>query len=313
VVKKVIRWFLVSLGYLLYTLGVTVILLWLLYPADTVKIWLQRKLHMISPSLVWEIDDMKAAFPLQLRVSDIRVYRKNQTDSPLVEVADLQLLPDIRELVKLKKRIPLSYRLKTLDGTVRGRFLVSENRAGLECSGTLQDIQVGRLEEFWRKAGRTGSGKLSGTFVYKGGWRQPLRGDLKADLIVADGRISLVQSTLGLDVLEFSTMRAAVTAKDRIVNVNDGQLDSRLFSADFTGVMSLSDSFSTSGIKVQGFVEPRPELFGRLGNDAAITLIKSQLQGGRLSFAVSGSLAEPGILFKGSSGVIDGIFEGSLR
>ncbi len=311
--KKVIRWFLVSLGYLLYTLGVTVILLWLLYPADTVKIWLQRKLHMASPSLVWEIEDMKAAFPLQLRVSDIRIYRKNQTDSPLLEVTEMQLLPDIRELVKLKKQLPLSYRLKTLDGTVRGRFLVAENRTGLECSGTFQDIQIGLLEGLWQKAGRTGSGKLSGTFTYKGGWRQPLRGDLKADLTVTDGRVSLVQSALGLDVLEFTAVRAAVTAKDRIVNVKDGQMDSRLFSANFTGVMSLSDSLATSGIKIQGSVEPRPELFGRLGSDTAITLIKSQLQDGRLSFAISGSLAEPGILFKGVSGVIDGIFEGGLR
>ena len=310
-VNKVMRWLLSSLGYLLYTLGVVVIFLWLLFPSDTVKTWLQRKLHVMYPSLTWEIKDMEAAFPLQLKMSDIRIHRKSQTKYPLVEVAEMQLAPDIRELVKLKKQIPLSYRMQTLDGTVKGKLLVSEDRSGLRCSGNFHDIQIGRLEGFWQEVNRAGSAKLSGTFAYKGLWREPLRGELKADIAGADGTVNLAQKMFGLDVLEFNTMKAIVSAKDRIVNVSDGQMESRLFSASFKGVMSLSDNLYTSGIKVQGSVEPRPELLGRLDNDIEITFIKSQLTDGRLSFVISGSLSEPGILFKGASGVIDGIIEGS--
>ena len=311
--NKVIRWFFSSLGYLLYTVGVVVILLWVLFPIDTVKTWLQRRLNTDYPTLIWEIKGMEAVFPLQLELSDVRVLKKNQTKNALVEIAEMQLAPDIMELVKLKKQIPLSYRIKTLDGTVKGKLMVLQDRSILQCSGDLQDIEIGQLEGFWKSIERTGSGKLSGTFAYKGLWKKPLREELEADVTVADGRVSLVQKTFGLDVLEFTTMKTRVLAKDRIVNVNDGEVDSRLFSASFDGVMSLSDNFITSGLKVQGSVEPRPELLGRLDSEIAITFIKSQLRDNKLSFAISGSLSEPGILFKGVSGVIDGIYEGGSR
>ncbi len=313
VLKKVLRWFLVSLGYLLYTTGVIIILLWLLFPAGTVKTWLQGELHKVNPLLVWEIKDMEAAFPLRLRMTDISIHSKNDMKSPLVEVAELQLAPDMKELVKLKKNIPVAYRMKTLDGSVKGKLLVPENLTTLQCSGDLKDIEIGRLEGFWQKVSRTGSGKLSGTFTYNGLLRKPFRGELEADITVTDGKVDLVQKTFGLDIMEFKTMNTTVSAKDRIVNVKDGKMESRLFSADFEGVMSLSDNLFTSGLKVKGSVEPRPELLGRLDNDVAITFIKSQLRDDKLSFAISGSLLEPGILFKGTSGVIDGIIEGGSR
>ena len=77
--NKVIRWLFSSLGYLLYTVGVAVILLWVLFPIDTVKTWLQRRLNTDSPTLIWEIKGMEAVFPLQLELSDVRVLKKNQT------------------------------------------------------------------------------------------------------------------------------------------------------------------------------------------------------------------------------------------
>jgi len=64
---------------------------------------------------------------------------------------------------------------------------------------------------------------------------------------------------------------------------------------------------------MQGFLAPRPELLSRLHDDAVVSLIKEQLRDGKLSFTVSGTLLEPGILFHGLSGVIDGVIERSAR
>jgi hypothetical protein len=116
-----------------------------------------------------------------------------------------------------------------------------------------------------------------------------------------------------LDQVDFNVMTTNLSVKNRIVTIDNGVLDSRLFNVTYKGTLKLTDSLYTSGITLQGFIEPRPEMLGGMKNAAAVTLIKNQLQNNKLSFTINGTLIEPGILFKGASGIIDGIIDGGVR
>ncbi|MDH3330535.1 MAG: type II secretion system protein GspN, partial [Desulfobulbaceae bacterium] len=232
--KQLVRGLISILGYLLYTFGVVVVLLWLLFPADSVLVWLQGKLNTAFPSLSWNIDKLEAGFPLKLKLSDIRVNGKNEQGNQLFYIPEMHFSPDMEELVKMKKQIPIHYQMKTLDGTVAGEIVPGKGSM-VKCSGELQNIQIGKLDEIWKKTNRNGSGKISGTFQYSGTWQNPLQGNLHADLKVSDGKISLQQQIFGLDQVNFNSMTTILSIKDKSVTFEDGTVDSRFFKVSYSG------------------------------------------------------------------------------
>jgi len=308
--KPLIRSFLTGLGYVLYTIGVVVILLWLLFPVDSALVWLQGKLDAVNPALTWNIRNIKKSFPLRILLSDISVREKADKEKSLFHIDTIRLAPDIEGLMKETKRIPLLYDLNMLNGAVKGKFSLAAKGSMVECTGRLQDLEIGQYEEFWKETDRTGSGKLSGTFQYSGAWRKLLDGDLQADLKLDDGKFSLQQQIFGLNSLDFNAMTTGLSLRNRIASLTNGTVDSRLFNATFEGTLRLTGNLYTSIINLQGQMEPRPEMLGGLKNPTAVSFIRNQLQNNRLSFTISGTFVEPGIQFKGSSGIIDGMIEG---
>lgn len=311
--KRFFRWLLVSSGYLLYTVVVIVFLLWFLFPAQSVLVWLQKKLDTMYPSLTWEIKDLEKGFPLNVKLTDVLLSGKNGRNEKLFQIDTLQVTPDINTLMKLKKQIPVLYKLDTLDGTIKGKLVLSDNRTFVQCSGEAKGLEIGKLDTIWQRTDRSGSGKMSGSFNYQGRVNNFIRGDLRADLQVMEGSISLRQKILGQDQLDFKTLKTTLNMKDMVARFEDGAVDSRLFTVGFKGTLHFTDSLYTSRIAIQGFMEPRPELFGGLENAAAVSFIRNQLQDNRLSFNITGPFLDPGIIFKGASGIIDGIIEGGVR
>lgn len=312
--KGFFQWVFVSLGYLVYTLMVLVVLLWVLFPAESLRLWLQARLKILYPALEWEIEAVQTALPFSLQISGIRISEKNDArESSLIKISEIELTPPLSGLLSLNNHIPVMYKVKILDGTVLGRAGVDRQKGSLRCSGSLKDIQLGRLDGVWKKLNRPVSGKLSGNFEYMGIVRNLLQGDLQADLTITEGDIGFMQPVLGMESLEFAQAKTKVSMKEAIITVEQGEVESRLFAGSYSGTITFFESLATSGVDVQGFFEPRPELFGRMQDQTTISLIRNQLQDGKLLYTVNGSLLEPGILFKGTSGVIDGIIEGGMK
>ncbi len=309
---RMIRGIFAALGYLGYTLAVLALLLWFLFPAASVRAWLEMQLDGLNPALTWQIQGLHLTAPAGLTATDIRVSDGDQA-TPLLRIDRLTVRLDPAVLLAPKKEVPLSYSLQTLGGTVKGKVRVDRAGSGMRCSGTMRNLRIGRMKGVWREIGRTVTGNLSGRFTWQGTWRQPALGSLRADFILSAGDIGLQQPILSLDRLKFSRMSARVSLKKRVVTLAAGKVESRLFSAGYGGTITLAPYFQESGINIQGFLAPRPELLSRLHDDAVVSLIREQLRDGKLSFTVSGTLLEPGILFHGLSGVIDGVIERSVR
>ncbi len=309
---RMIRGIFAALGYLGYTLAVLVLLLWFLFPAASVRAWLETRLDRLNPALTWKIQGLSFIVPVGMAATDIRVSDGDQ-NTPLLRIDRLTVRLDPAVLLANNKEVPLSYTLQTLGGTVKGKIFVARAGSGTKCSGTMQNLRIGRMTGVWRKIGRTATGNLSGLFTWQGTWQQPALGALQGDFVLIAGDIGLQQPILSLDRLRFSRMSARISLENRVVTIADGKVESRLFSAGYGGTITLAPYFQESGINMQGFVAPRPELLSRLHDDAAVSLIKEQLQNGQLSFTVSGPLLEPTILFHGISGVIDGFTKRSAR
>ncbi|MFZ5797929.1 MAG: type II secretion system protein GspN [Desulfobulbaceae bacterium] len=308
--KRFLRWLTASLGYLLYTTLVLALLFWLLLPGDSIRDWLENRLNAASPDLRWEIGKLAAALPPALVASKITVREEGEAGLELLQVAELRLMPDLRALLTVDRAIPFRYRVRMLDGTIEGKGVLPEDRGRLRLAGEAADLQLKNLTEFWNMVGRTASGILSGSFQFEGAWQRPAQGLLEAELHVADGNVSLQQPVFGLDQLAFGLLTGSLELREGVLTLAEGRLDSGLLAGEFGGSVVLRTPLVMSTLAVEGALEPRPELLSSLRDKATVTLIRNQLSDNKLSFVLNGSLLEPGIQFRGTAGIIDGIITG---
>ena len=307
--KNILQPVLSILGYILYTLGVLVLLLWLLFPADSVRVWLAARLNILNPAIQWKIKSLRPAFPPSVVATGIRLGAVGDKE-PLLEISEMQLSPDLAGLRAVDRRVPVRFRIRLLNGLVSGRAEIGDNLLEITSQGKMEDLELGLLDPLWRKIGRSFSGKVSGPFRYQGNWRNPAAGALHADLQITGGSIELMQPLFGFEVFDFNRLTAGITLQDREILIKEGRVDSRMLAASYSGSVMIADPAVLSKVRIDGSMEPRPELLGSLKNKAAATLIKNQLQDNRLEFLISGNLMQPGIVFKGRSGVIDGLIQG---
>lgn len=310
--KKILQWIVPLTGYGMYALALTAALLWVLFPAESFRAWLETRLNSPESPVTWEIKEMRVAWPFSVAALDIKATGRENGDAVLL-VNELKIEPDILRLRELKDKWPLAYTARILDGTVRGKALADKKDGQLHISGTMSGLQIGGLESVWRQLGRQGSGKLSGEFNYEGKWQSLLSGTLRSDMEVTGGSLELRQQLFGLENLEFSRLSAIVTLKERTVSITEGKVKSNLLGADFSGNLSLAGSLLNSGINLEGDFEPRPELLGGLNDPAMIELIKGRLKDNKLKFTISDTIQDPGMVIDGLSGAMDGMIQGRDR
>lgn len=311
--KRFARWLFPSLGYALYTALVILVLLWVLFPVDSVRDWLLIRMNTASPDRQWEIGAMRKAWPLSVVAEDLRLREGGDAPEPLVRIDEVRIRPDFSGFKAAAGNIPVSYLVRALEGTVRGSLSYARADDRIRCTGDVEGLELEGLGEIWRIMNRETAGTLSGRFSFEGPWRNFPQGGGQADLVVADGSISLVQPFFGLSRLEFSRMTAELQLSDRVVAVKKGTVESKMLAGEYGGTVTLADSPLMSEVQIDGFIEPRPELLGSIKDGAVLALIRDQLRDNRLPFALSGTLMEPGITFQGASGVIDGILRGGAR
>jgi len=309
--RSLLRWILSVIGYGAYTVAVLALLLWYLFPAESVRTWLEAELERQSESLGWEIGSLRLALPFSAVASDVKILDRGRRETLLL-VDELRVMPDASAASRLAQEWPLSYQARMLGGTVRGDMILPRKSKTVTCTGEITMVQVGGLEGLWLQLGRKGSGTLAGSFTYEGQWPVSLSGKMRADLSLANGSLELKQPVFGQNTLAFNQAKASLSLTDRVVTLDNGKVDSNLFGADFNGTVALADTLLGSGLNIQGSFEPRPELLGNL-EGAVVELIKGQLQDSRLTFSITDTLLEPGLLFQGISGVIDGLIQGGER
>ena len=311
--KRFVGWLFSSLGYVLYTVLVLVVLLWVLFPVDRVRVWLQAQINSTSPSFHWEIGALQRAWPISVVASGIRLKQDEEDREPLVQIDEVKIMPDIGGVLGVKTNIPVRYRVKILEGTVRGTGSYFMENGLVQCIGDMEGLELDKLKEIWRIMNRQAAGTMSGPFSYEGPWRKLPQGSLQSDLAVTDGVIALHQPVFGLSQLEFSRMTATLSLRDQVIALEEGAVESKMLAGEYSGTVSLTAPPLMSEVKINGSIEPRPELLGSIKDSATLALIRNQLKENKLSFAISGTLLEPGITFQGASGVIDGIIEGGAR
>jgi type II secretion system protein N len=295
--KKVCRWLCSCIGYLLYTAGLLVFLLWLLFPKEVTRRYLEEFLNHSYPELRWQVGAVALEIPTGLTLRAIEGYEKGGENPPLVRIAGVTLRPNFVDSLRAW-RPQVEYRLEAGKGKVVGFGRLQGGQGGIHVEGLAQDVKLTDFPLLSRQLGRAVQGLVSGTFTCT---VLPAKGDvaeLEAHLKIENGRLGLKRPILNHTELPFSLGTVILHGQGETLHLEHGILESELFDGQFSGKITISQEPALSQLDVKGAMQPKTKFFKGLNNTVALQAFRVQLKENALPFRISGELSNPGIHYE---------------
>lgn len=283
------------LAYLGFALGLALLFLWLLLPRQALPDLMAGALNRAWPQLRWQVRSLSLRLPEGLRLAGVEGYGTGLDKAPQVRIDSLTVRPDLAVLVR-SGRPQAHYRLVLARGEVTGTVGLEDWNRGLRLAGTMAGVELAELPLLARFLGRDIDGTLAATF--KGVLATAGGGALEGELAVANGRLALRRPVLAHRSLPFSRATVQLRANGPSLQLDQGQVESELFSGQFAGAVTWPPDQPLGRIRIQGQLQPRPLFFKGVSSGAVLQLLRSQLKDNTLPFRISGSPDDPGLIFE---------------
>ena len=286
-------------GYLLYTVAVLLLMLWLQFPEAAVKAKAEAELNQLLPAFSWRIGGISLTLPADLHFSQISISEKGNK-KPLFTVESISLRPDLAGWQKTG-RWSVLYTVRLLDGRINGNLGLTKDKKNLQYSGEVSGIRLDSpgLKNVLAAYNRKVSGTLTASFAGRQDRWRGLFAVSEGSVTVSKGTVSLQEPVLGMEKLTFESISSKVSKQGGTLRLQEGKLESKLLAAEFVGSFQLLEPVFRSSVQLQGAVLPRPEFLASLGSPMMVNMLKRQLRQDRMPFTLNGTVQEPGIRFNG--------------
>lgn len=297
--KEAGRWLATGIGYLLYGTALLVVLLWLLFPKETVRRHLEESLGRACPGQRWQIGAVALDLSTGLTIRAIAGSETGKEDKPLVRIDTLTLRPHVIESLRAGK-MQFGYRMGLGKGSIAGLMRLDGGYKKMHLEGTALDVSLEDIPLLSRRLGRTVQGLVSGTFTFTGSTAPEgeHRIVLEAQVRVDNGRVGLKRPLLGHTELPFSQGTVILHGNNKTLQLEQGVVESELFDSRFSGMLTVHRDPGLSQLDVQGAMQPKSKLFRGLDNTVALQAFRVQLKENTLPFRISGELSNPGIHYQ---------------
>jgi len=274
--------------YAAYILVATFFFAYYLFPSDEAKKYISENLTATHPGLNITIDRVTPAFPPGLRLQAIDFYHR---DALLLKAEQIKIVPGYLSL--LSPGIDFVFKGRAYAGLFKGRGNITKNRATRQImSGArFSGIQIEKIAALQDLAGLKISGLLEGKAEYN--FSQKSKGNLSAELALADFIIEFKVPFLNLDTFSFSKIEAEVALNYHKLKIKKCIIKGSQIDGTFAGFVTLKNPVNKSILNISGTVTPQPLLFSKLGS----ILPGDKKMSGKNGFSVkiSGTLDKPDI------------------
>jgi type II secretion system protein N len=298
--KKTLRGLGSCIGYLLYAVGLGVLLLWLLFPHEAMRRYLEKSLNRVSPELRWQVEAVGLDIPAGLTLRAIEGFEQGDGKNPLLRIDVLTLRLNWAESLRARQ-VQIEYRMAAGKGSVHGFVRIDGGQQGLYVEGAGQDIELTAFPLLSRQLGRALQGSVSGTFT---GTFLPAKGEfaeLTARLNVDNGRLGLKRPILSHTELPFSQGTVVLHGRGERLQLEQGVVASELFDGQFSGTVIVNRDPARGQLDLKGAMQPTAKFYKGLNNTLALQAFRVQLKDNSLPFRISGELSNPGIHYEGYS------------
>lgn len=292
-IRKNQKWF----GYVLYAVIITAGLLYLRFPSEVIKDYLETRGERSHSPFHLSVGQVSPSLPFGLKLQETQVSQSANPNKIIFRAHRLSIRPTIGTL--LVGKLNLCFEGLAYDGVLKGcaNFSKRSLQAPFSASIVFRDIRMGKYD-LRSLIGRHVEGKLDGTVAYNGKNNLLIEGSGEADLRLSDGRLELLQPILSLDSIDFNHVTIRMALQNRKINLTQVALEGPNMRGTLSGIISLRKEIGKSRLDLRGTIEPFSDFFKSLpGTRDTVKLFQRRLKRGTLTFVIRGTLAEPSIQF----------------
>ena len=287
------------LGYTLYGLILTGVLLYYRFPSDAFREYLQTALNEADARVSISITGVHPSFPLDLKLNQTEISLRDKPGTLLFRADGIQLRPQLWSLIH--RELKYAYSCHAYGGELKGLINLKgfSVRGPIESITEINNVRIGDYPYLRNLIGPHIEGNLGGKITYNGEAESFMDGTSEAELKITDGRLEYLKfDPLNFQSIEIKQMEIMMNLKNGIINLTRFEFKGDKFQGSLTGKITLRKEFVQSTMELKGSIQPSATyLKGIARTKAAFEFIKKFIRKGRISFSIYGTLKKPSIRF----------------
>lgn len=281
------------LGYILYVVLVTLVLLYYLFPTQTAVEIVDNSMDRINPALKFKAEKIGPWLPAGLQINAGQIYL-NDSPVPAVFKADKILIKaQILKLIRGKYSFDLSG--KAYRGDINGSFQ-SMLDEGKRFAGALafKDMDLAEYEFLGTRFEHNITGKISGDIEYSNDSADWAGGSGKANLRLNNGQLQFQAPVFGFSSVDMQNIDMELDIRNRKITFIKGEMSGSEMKAVMNGIIQLEPDIKQSKLNLAGTLEPSAEFYKNYPEiRELLKSMKKRVRRGQYSYTITGTLGEP--------------------
>jgi len=287
------------LGYTLYVVLVTVILLYFLFPAQAVEEFMDSSVSRINPEFVFKAEKLRPWIPAGIRITAGQFYlsgteNENSIKVPAFRADSLYIGPQILKLARGEYSFDIAgkaYR-GDINGTLR---LTGKNRELFAGEMTFRDFALADYNFLTEKFKHRVIGNLSGEIIYGNESAGTAGGSGRVKLRLSDGQLQFQVPVFNMSSLDLQSIELeAKLVGRREITITRAELEGPEVKGTLTGSIRLHNDVGLSQLNLKGTLEPLAEFYKNYPEvRELLKAMKKRVKRGQYFFTVTGTLGQP--------------------
>lgn len=282
------------LFYSLYALIACGAFLYLLFPSDLLKEIITERLEHTQSNIEISVDHIRPTIPPGLQFRSLLVSYANQ---PLFRSDQVKLRFHLGSLFGGSKTVAFNGPLGSGNFSGRAETTEKRNRPQHIVNVHLSGVPLEAVDAFKQWPQYNPLGEIQGQIIYDS--LKGATGTLEADVVISPARIVLDPPLMGLEVLEFSEIRAEISANQRQLIFKRFEVYGEQVEGKITGSIAFRQPMGSSRTNLSVTVKPQPAFISDHKNDMiGSLLLSSKAQKRGVAFQISGTLDNPSYVIR---------------
>jgi type II secretion system protein N len=285
--------------YFVFVLTVTLFFLYICFPAQTVREYLEASAGRFAPAFSLKILDVLPDLPMGLRLNQARLSYKDEPAIPLFKADTFVIMPSIR--IVTSGRPVVRFDCQAYGGRMEGviAFESLDFKGPLRFKVELAGIQLGQYQLIKKRLGRECSGVVGGSLQFAFDGTNPFNGSGKGDISVTNGSVEFAEPFLGMTSVKFSQAHAQVVFEKRQLSVSGLNFEGSQINGAGKGTIVIDRDFARSNLDLTVAISPAPGFRrnGQEGTADAARLFLKRLEENPFAVRIRGTISQPRISF----------------
>ena len=272
--------------YTLYFAALCVFFLYVLFPAQSVKGYIQRQVQEANPAYRLTIARLQPALPWHLSMSDIALYLHGRK---LFAAPQGTLSPRLLSLLGPQQRF--DFEAAAMGGHIR--VYVKHPPPQLAAEIHLEKIELQQIPALKAFGGRSAAGVLSSAFQYR---RDKGFSRAAGSFSLSDVRIALVNPFMGLKNVLLRSMSGKFTLRQDNLRFSQCTFSGRQADGSLAGRILLRQPPGDSRLNMETVIRPQAELLAALKNSPTTRWLAAKTAPhAKFTLKLGGTIAKPSL------------------